>query len=50
MPVALRVLYVDDEPDLLDLAKLFLEEKGEFVIDTAYVRQRGTGAVEQGAV
>ena len=28
------VLYVDDEPELLVLAKLFLESTGEFVVDT----------------
>ena len=28
------VLYVDDEPDLLDLGKVFLESTGEFVVDT----------------
>jgi len=28
------VLYVDDEPGLLELAKLFLEETGEFSIET----------------
>ncbi len=28
------VLYVDDEPDLLDIAKLFLERTGFFQIDT----------------
>jgi len=28
-----RVLYVDDEPDLLDLARLFLENTGEFSVD-----------------
>ncbi|WP_321504354.1 PAS domain S-box protein [uncultured Methanoregula sp.] len=28
------VLYVDDEPDLLEIAKLFLEQTGEFVVDT----------------
>lgn len=30
----LRVLYIDDEPDLLDLCKFFLEETGEFTVDT----------------
>ncbi len=34
MPVPLRVLYVDDEPDLLDISKRFLELEGEFVINT----------------
>jgi len=28
------VLYVDDEPDLLALGKVFLETTGEFVVDT----------------
>jgi PAS domain S-box-containing protein len=30
----LRILYVDDEPLLLDLAKLFLERTGPFSVDT----------------
>ncbi len=34
MPAPLRVLYVDDEPSLLKIAKLFLEREGEFVIET----------------
>jgi PAS domain S-box-containing protein len=34
MPSPIRVLYVDDEPDLLDLAKLFLEVKEEFFVTT----------------
>lgn len=29
-----HVLYVDDEPDLLELGKLFLEADGHFVVDT----------------
>jgi len=28
-----RILYVDDEPDLLDLGKLFLEKDGQFSVD-----------------
>lgn len=31
----LSVLYVDDEPDLLALAKIFLERTGRFRLDTA---------------
>jgi PAS domain S-box-containing protein len=31
----LSVLYVDDEPDLLELGKLFLEESLEYTIDTS---------------
>jgi PAS domain S-box-containing protein len=28
------VLYVDDEPGLLEISKLFLEEDGQFIVDT----------------
>ncbi len=31
----ISVLYVDDEPDLLSLGKIFLERKGEFTVETA---------------
>jgi len=34
MTVAIRVLYVDDEPALLDLGKLYLERDGTFIVDT----------------
>ncbi len=30
----LRVLYVDDEPDLLELGRIFLERDGHFTVDT----------------
>jgi PAS domain S-box-containing protein len=30
----ISVLYVDDEPGLLEVCKLFLEQKGEFSVDT----------------
>jgi PAS domain S-box-containing protein len=30
----ISVLYVDDEPGLLEICKLFLEQKGEFSVDT----------------
>jgi PAS domain S-box-containing protein len=33
-PHPLRVLYVDDEEYLLDLAKIFLERSKEFIVDT----------------
>jgi PAS domain S-box-containing protein len=33
MADTLRVLYVDDDPDLLDIGKLFLEEGGQFSVD-----------------
>ena len=29
----IRVLYVDDEPSLLTIAKLFLEKEGDFAVD-----------------
>ena len=29
-----RILYVDDEPMLLDIGKLFLERNGQFKVDT----------------
>ncbi len=35
MPGTIRVLYVDDEPDLLRLTRLSLERTGEFTVDTA---------------
>ena len=34
MAPVVRLLYVDDEPSLLEIGKLFLEDNGEFVIDT----------------
>ncbi len=34
MAAAIDVLYVDDEPDLLELGKLFLEKTGDFSIAT----------------
>jgi PAS domain S-box-containing protein len=35
MAATTRILYVDDEPDLLDIGKLFLEENREFSVDCA---------------
>jgi PAS domain S-box-containing protein len=35
MAAAIRVLYVDDEPDLLSLNKIYLEMNGEFDVQTA---------------
>ncbi|PKG33309.1 PAS domain S-box protein, partial [Methanoregula sp.] len=32
MPDSIRVLYVDDESDLLEIGKLFLEESGDFSV------------------
>jgi len=35
MADGIRVLYVDDEPSLLEIAQIFLEQNGEFVVETA---------------
>ena len=37
------LLYVDDEPDLCDLTRLFLGRSGEFVVDTAGSAQEALG-------
>ena len=34
MAAVIRILYVDDEPDLLDIGKLFLEQSGDFYVAT----------------
>ena len=34
MAETIRVLYVDDEPSLLEIGKLFLEREGTFIVDT----------------
>ncbi|MEI6293765.1 MAG: PAS domain S-box protein, partial [Methanomicrobiales archaeon] len=34
MAAPLRVLYVDDEPALLSIGKIFLEKEGDFAVDT----------------
>jgi len=36
-----RILYVDDDPGLLDIGKLFLEEKGQFSVDTSLSASAG---------
>ena len=35
MTDGIRVLYVDDEPDLLALGKIFLEQEGRFTVTTS---------------
>ena len=42
-----RILYVDDEPDLLDIGKLFLEESGDFTVTTALSAPEGIRLLEQ---
>jgi PAS domain S-box-containing protein len=39
----ITLLYVDDEPDLLDLGKLFLERGGEFSVTSAHSAEEGLG-------
>ncbi|MBN1165771.1 MAG: PAS domain S-box protein, partial [Methanospirillaceae archaeon] len=34
-PEPIRIIYVDDDPALLDIGKIFLENTGEFVVTTA---------------
>ncbi|WP_292369340.1 PAS domain S-box protein [Methanoregula sp. UBA64] len=34
-PERIRVLYVDDEPQLLEIGRLFLEKSGAFAVDTS---------------
>ncbi|MDD1694604.1 MAG: PAS domain S-box protein [Methanoregula sp.] len=43
----LHILYIDDEPDLLDIGKTFLEETGEFTIDTAASSRLGLEMLER---
>ncbi|AGB03330.1 response regulator [Methanoregula formicica] len=35
MPDRIRALYVDDEPGLLEVARLFIEQSPEFIVETA---------------
>jgi PAS domain S-box-containing protein len=39
----IHVLYVDDEPALLELTKMFLERSGDFSVDTVISAQGATG-------
>jgi PAS domain S-box-containing protein len=41
-----KVLYVDDEPDLLELSRLFLEETGDFTIVTETQASRALPAIK----
>ncbi|MEI6841331.1 MAG: response regulator [Methanomicrobiales archaeon] len=47
MATPLRVLYVDDEPDLLDIGRLFLEEDGDFTVTTALNAPEAVRLLEQ---
>jgi|GEM_PF-4023573 len=43
----ISVLYVDDEPGLLDLGKCFLETDSRFSVDTAHSASKALGKMEQ---
>jgi PAS domain S-box-containing protein len=45
----IRVLYVDDEPDLLKVAKLFLERSNEIVVDTLDSPVKGLETMDLGS-
>ncbi len=47
MAAAIRVLYVDDEPDLLDIGRMFLEVSGDFTVTTALSPAEGIRLLEQ---
>ncbi|MCX6690795.1 MAG: PAS domain S-box protein, partial [Methanoregula sp.] len=47
MTDTLRVLYVDDEPDLLDIGKLLLEDSENFTVTTAMSASKGIRLLEQ---
>ncbi|RPI37761.1 MAG: PAS domain S-box protein [Methanoregulaceae archaeon] len=42
-----HILYVDDEPGLLDIGKLFLEESGDFIVTTALSATEAIRLLEQ---
>jgi len=42
-----RILYVDDEPDLLEIGKSFLENSGEFTVTTALSAPEAIRLLEQ---
>ncbi len=48
MPETIRVLYVDDERDLLEIGKLFLEDLGGFLVDTQISGKTGLAALSSG--
>jgi len=48
MATAIRVLFVDDEPGMLDIGKLFLEKSGDFAVTTATSAPDAIRLLEQG--
>ncbi len=47
MAAIIRILYVDDEPTLLDIGKMFLEKSGEFTVTTALSAPEAIRLLEQ---
>jgi len=47
MAAAIRVIYVDDEPDLLDIGRMFLEQSGDFTVTTALSAPEAIRLLEQ---
>jgi len=43
----IRVLYVDDEPDLLDVGKLFIEQFKDISVDTAISAHQALDRLQQ---
>jgi PAS domain S-box-containing protein len=46
----ISLLYVDDEPDLLDLCKLFLEREGDFSVATVTSAKEGLQILNKGTI
>jgi PAS domain S-box-containing protein len=47
MTAMYRIIYVDDEPDLLEIGRSFLEESGEFTVTTALSAPEAIRVLEQ---
>jgi PAS domain S-box-containing protein len=47
MTAMYRIIYVDDEPDLLEIGKSFLEDSGEFTVTTALSAPEAIRLLEQ---
>ena len=47
MIASIRILYVDDEPSLLDIGKIFLEKTGDFTVTTALSASEAVRLLEQ---
>src|SRR5665647_1064401 len=46
----ISLLYVDDEPELLDLCKIFLEKEGEFSVVTVTSAKEGLQILSEGMI